>query len=139
MAQVHRHTRTQTDTRQNQTQFRFHTRLRWILSSFTLSFLRSSKENSTMGLWEEENAIPKTLQSVRAVGPGAPLPASPSVSFEAVSHVFSKGQFCRQCAQSRSSGASHPDSPSLVPTSTLPTRCSFPPLTCQGLWENRSL
>lgn len=38
-------------TSKNRKTFQFCTRLRWILSSFILSFLRSSKENSTIGLW----------------------------------------------------------------------------------------
>lgn len=37
--------------------FRFCTWLRWILSSFILSFLRSSKENSTIGLYVRRDNV----------------------------------------------------------------------------------
>ena len=47
----------QLKNKEKRKKFQFCTWLRWILSSLTLSFLRSSKENSTIGLCSRRRQI----------------------------------------------------------------------------------
>lgn len=89
----------QLKTNKNRKTFQCCTRLRWILSSFILSFLRSSKENSTIGL-----CVKRKMSFNRFLNFWVQWPKLSSTTPLSPAHLLYLkvgGQFCKQAVQFR--------------------------------------